>query len=213
MIEPEFITRCVNILDGNPEVALCYSRAKIIDELGVYVVDYDPGPDASSPKSYVRFHNLVLHPEYAIQQMGVIRSEILRKTRLHASFPSSDEVLLAELALLGQFHEISDRSYVYRRHSEQSTRQPKQRDRVLFFDTSMAGKIVLPEWLYFLACLSAIDRSAQSLSVRLQCYATMVRWLFVPAHFRAMGKDFWVAANQLIGHSKGRKIQTSTSNA
>lgn len=207
LIESEFVAECVNVLDHNPAVALCYSKAKIVDEQGVYVVDYDPGPDTSSTKPYERFRNLILHPEYAIQQMGLIRSEILKKTRLHGCFPSSDEVLLAELALRGGFYEIPDRLYIYRRHQEQSTTEIKQRARILFFDTSLAGKILLPKWFYFSACLDAINRSPISQRECMRCYSAMVRWLIVPAHFRAMGKDVLIATNQLVARAFRSKPQ------
>ncbi len=197
-------------LDQNPPVALCYSRAKIVDERGVYVVDYDPGPDTSSLNPHERFRNLLLYPEYAIQQMGLIRSEVLKKTSLHQSFPSSDEVLLAELALLGQFYAIPDRLYLYRRHSEHSTKESKQRARVLFFDTALAGKILLPKWLYFLACLNVVTRSSLSLSGQMHCFATMLRWFFVPAHFRALAKDLLIAANELMVCAFSKYGQAST---
>lgn len=209
LIEPEFVARCVRVLDQNPEVALCYCRAKIINEQGAYVVDYDPGPDTSSRMPHDRFRNLILHPEYAIQQMGLIRSDVLRKTSLHKSFPSSDEVLLAELALRGPFYEIPDRLYIFRRHEQQSTREPKQRERVLFFDAALAGRILLPKWDYILACLDVISHTPQPVSGRLRCYVTMMRWLLVPAHFRAMGKDLLIATSQIIARVFNRQIQAS----
>lgn len=210
MIEPEFLARCVDVLDQNPGVTLCYSKAKIVDEQGVYVVNYDPGPDTSSAQPYARFANLVLHPEYAIQQMGLIRSEILKKTKLYGSFPSSDEVFLAELALRGKFYEIPDRLYIYRRHQEQSTKEKKQRSRILFFDTALAGKILLPKWFYFAACLDVIQRSPISPTERMRCYLAMVRWLIVPANFKAMGKDVLIAANQLVARAFRRNSPSAT---
>ena len=201
LIAPYFLLRCVEVLDQNPAVVLCYSRAKIIDEHGTFEVDYDPGPDTTSPKNYERFRNLILHPEYAIQQMGLIRSEVLKKTGLYGSYPSADEVFLAELALLGQFHEIPERLYSYRRHREQSTKGSKQRARLLFFDSSLAGKIVLPKWLYFFGCLNVINRTPLSGYERTSCYLTMLRWLLVPAHFRAMSKDLLIAANQVTART------------
>jgi glycosyltransferase involved in cell wall biosynthesis len=202
LIAPDFLARCVEVLDRNPDVVLCYSRAKVIDEHGAYEVDYDPGPDTTSPKPHERFRNLILHPEYAIQQMGLIRTEILKKIGGHQSYPSSDEILLAELALCGQFYEIPERLYLYRRHSQQSTTTTHiQRARVLFFDTSFAGKIVLPKWLYFFGCLNAIRRAPISSAERANCYMHTIRWLFVPANFRAMGKDMLIAANQMIART------------
>jgi len=211
LIEPQFLSQCVEALDSNPDAVLCYSRVRIIDENGVFDVDYNPGPYTGFSDPQKRFHNLMLHPEYAVQQMGLIRSVALSRTGLYRSFPSSDEILLAELALFGAFYEIPDRLYLYRRHKGQST-QGKQRDRIYFFDTSLTGKILLPTWMYFGAGIRVIRNKSQNIRVILSCYFTMLYWLLVPAHFRAMGKDILLASNQLIRKiisSSGLKLQQS----
>ena len=199
LIEPTFLARCVEVMEQHPEVVLCYSRAKIIDEQSAYVVDYNPGPDTSSAKPNERFGNLILRPEYAIQQMALIRSATLKATGLYGSFPSSDEVLLAELALRGRFYEIPDRLYLYRLHEQQSNRKELtvQRARTVWFDSALAGKIVLPKWRYCLACLAVIQRSPLSFIERVRCYGHVGRWLSKPPNFRAMGKDALLAAAQL----------------
>jgi glycosyltransferase involved in cell wall biosynthesis len=199
-IAPNFVSQCVEILDHNPNVVLCYSKMKIVDEKNEFVVDYDPGPDTTSTQPHQRFRNLLLNPEYAVQQMGLIRSDVLRKTELMGSYPSSDEVFLAQLALFGEFYEIPERLYFYRRHSDQSTQGDLkvQRARVLFFDTSLKGKIILPKWLYFFACLRVIRQVPISAGEKLFCYSHMLRWLLVPPNFRAMGKDFYIAINQIV---------------
>jgi len=199
LIEPTFLARCVEVMEQHPEVVLCYSRAKIIDEQSVYVVDYNPGPDTSSANPNERFGNLILRPEYAIQQMALIRSATLKATELYGSFPSSDEVLLAELALRGRFYEILDRLYLYRLHEQQSNRKELtvQRARTVWFDSALAGKIVLPKWRYCFACLAVIQRSPLSFIERVRCYGHVGRWLSKPPNFRAMGKDALLAAAQL----------------
>ncbi len=198
LIAPNFLERCVSVLDSNPEYILCYTKAIIIDDEGRYEVDYDPGPPTESTRPERRFRQLMLHPEYAIQQMGLFRSDVLRRTLLHGSFPSCDEVLLAELSLMGPFYEIPERLYIYRRHRAQSTSQPKQRDRVLLFDASLAHRIVLPKWRYFAAAWRVIGRHRLNLSTRMSCYGTMLRWLIVGPHFRAMGKDVLLAVRQAM---------------
>ena len=185
LIEPEFLDRCVQVLDNHPDVVLCYSRVKIIDENSRFEVDHNPGPDTSSLDPPKRFRNLMLHPEYAVQQMGLIRSALLRKTHMHGSFPSSDEILLSELALLGNFHEIPDRLYLYRRHRGQSS-QGSQRSRTYFFDTSLDGRILLPTWMYLGAAFRAIGNKSLSMEMKLSCYLTLLSWLISPAHFRAV---------------------------
>ncbi|MBI5653198.1 MAG: glycosyltransferase [Chloroflexi bacterium] len=198
LLAPEFLARCVEILDQHPTVVLCYSRAEIIDEQGNYVVDYDPGPATNSRKPAERFRNLILHPEYAIQQMGVMRSAVLKQTVLHGSYPSSDEVLLAELALRGEFYEIPDRLYLYRRHGEQSTSVNQQRARIIFFDTAMTRKITLPKWMYLFAGLGVIQRVPLDWRARGSGYLTMARWVFILPHLRALIKDVLIALSQII---------------
>jgi glycosyltransferase involved in cell wall biosynthesis len=200
LLAPGFLSRCVSVLDQNPDVVLVYSKVKVIDESGEYVVDYDPGPDTNFQRPQERFRNLMLHPEYAVQQMGLARADVLRKTGLIRSFPSSDEILLAELSLSGQFYEIPDRLYYYRRHREQSTQgvYRTQRSRMVLFDSSYANKIVLPKWKYFFASLQVITGSPLNGPEKAFCYGYMMRWLLVPPNFRAMGKDLLLAAKQLI---------------
>ncbi|MFN8062871.1 MAG: glycosyltransferase [Vicinamibacterales bacterium] len=196
LVEPAFLERGVAVLDREPDAVLCYSRAVVIDERGRVVADYDPGPDASASRRDVRFRNLIRHPEYAIQLMGVMRTEALARTGLLGGFPSADEVLLAELALHGRFAEVPERLYRYRRHPEQSTREPEQRRRVLFFDTSLAGKVVLPKWRYLGGCLAALRRAPLGAADRWRCLAHVAGWAFVPAHARALTKDLLIAVQQ-----------------
>ncbi len=198
LIKPDFLARCIEVLDQHPQVAVCYTRAEIIDGDGNYDVDYDPGPDTSSRNRTERFRNLMLHPEYAIQQMGVIRSAVLRQTVSHGSYPSSDEVLLAQLALLGEYYEIPDRLYLYRRHREQSTKQSQQRARMVFFDTALTRKILLPKWMYLFAALGVIKSTPLKFGERMSCYWTMVRWIFILPHLRALLKDLAIAAMQTV---------------
>jgi hypothetical protein len=55
-------------------------------------------------------------------QFGVVRSTTLRRTRLMDTFVASDYVLLAELAMLGQFLEIPEPLFLRRLHPMISTR-------------------------------------------------------------------------------------------
>jgi hypothetical protein len=127
--------------------------------------------------------------------MGLIRSTIIRNTSLHGSYPSSDEVFLAEMALHGRFHEITERLLWVRVHQEQSTKGAlaSQRNRILFFDTSSQGKTVLIKWLYFGGCLKAIKNAPLNTYERALSYATMIHWLFIWKNFKSLCKDLLLA--------------------
>jgi hypothetical protein len=53
---------------------------------------------------------------------GVVRASALRRTRLLGAYPSADYVLLAELALVGEFVEVPERLFLRRLHPEMSRR-------------------------------------------------------------------------------------------
>lgn len=197
---PEFLAKCVEALDQNPDISLCFPKAKAIDEHGAFIDDYDPKPDTSSPKPEERFRNLILAPHMALQVFGLIRSSVLARTGLMGNYPSSDEVLLAELALLGRFYEVPERLFFTRLHAEQSIRGilAVRRARVAWFDTALTNKIVLTTWRYFFECVRIIRQSPLSRSQRAYCYIQLARWCSKPPHIRAAGKDLLLAAIQFL---------------
>ena len=200
LIEPEFLAKCVEVMDQHPDAVLAFPRVKIIDQNGDLVENYIPEPDTARVEVHKRFRNLLLYPHLSTQFYGLLRTDLLRKTSLHGNFPSSDEVLLIELGFQGEFYEIPENLFLLRKHPEQSTEgiYKVQRARSVWFDTSLKGKVLLPKWIYFFACLHAVQHAKISLAQRMFCYRQLVRWVFIPAHFRAMGKDGLLAAGQLI---------------
>jgi glycosyltransferase involved in cell wall biosynthesis len=216
LISPDFLLKCVEILDADLDAVLCFPRVNLVNELGDFIDIYNPEPDTNSPSPYERFRNLMFTANLWIYTFGLIRADIIKKTSLHGSYPSSDEVFILELALQGRFHEIPERLFNLRIHPEQSTRGEKQaeRSRITWFDTSLQGKTVLPKWLYFLSCLSAIKNASINSKERFLCYLQMGRWLLIPAHFRAMGKDLLLASWSILLGSfmklRGRVLAQNT---
>ena len=200
-LAPDFILRCVEILEKNSDVVVSYPKAKFIDEKGDFIEDYDPQPDASSTKPQVRFGRLLLdHDHRLAQASGLMRSQILRKTVLHGSYPCSDEVLLAHLGLLGRFYEIPERLFYLRMHPYMSSKGAlaSERVRVSFFDTSLKGKVVLLKWQYLKNCLLAINNSPLSFYQRVVSYIHVVHWALRMPNFRSLVKDMLLALHQRI---------------
>lgn len=196
---PEFISKCIKVLDENPLVVLCFPKVRIIDESGNFIGDHNYKADTSSTKPHIRFRNLIMTPDDAWEVFGLARTEILKKTALHASYPASDLVLLAELALYGQFFEIPEYLLYPRYHADQSINLiPVERDRVIFYDTSLQGRILLPKWQYLQGYLKAIEKATLDRYGKLYCLLQVLRWIFKPDHFRALGKDILLAGRQFF---------------
>jgi glycosyltransferase involved in cell wall biosynthesis len=201
VIAPTFVEQCVAVLDANPLVSICFSRVQIIDENSAVLRHYDPLPDTSSPDPHRRFVNLILSTDHMLSQIsGLIRADFLKKSIMHGSYPCSDEVLLAHLALLGPLRGLPEHLIAIRTHGSQSTKGvlASERARVLLFDTSLANRIVLIKWLYFRDCVRAAVSSPLTLRQRVLCYLGLVRWLAVPRNFRSLAKDFLLAINERL---------------
>ncbi|GIK40320.1 MAG: glycosyl transferase [Chloroflexota bacterium] len=201
LLAPDFLAKCVEVLDNHPEVAVCFPKAKVIDENGTFLEDYDPLPDTSSLEPHVRFGKLIVtNDNRVVQASGLMRAGLVKKTVMHGSYPCSDEVFLAHMALLGYFYEIPDRLFFVRIHPKQSTRGvlASERARVVFFDTSLKDKMVLVKWLYFKDSLRAINTSPINTYQRICCYFHMMRWLLIPKNLRSMVKDMLLAIHERI---------------
>jgi len=102
--EPNYIRLCVELMENNPKVILCCSRIIAVNENG----------DAREIKEnfhtigmvpYKRFHKMLWANSCAIIY-GLIRRNGLRKKNLFNNTIGSDNLLLAELSLKGEFYQF-----------------------------------------------------------------------------------------------------------
>ncbi len=200
IIAPDFLMKCVDVLDRNPDIVLCCPLSRVIDENGKILGDYVYKVKAASPEPHIRFKEFALNPDKCYQVSGLIRANIISKTALHGSYPSSDLVFLAELALYGRFYELPEYLFSPRNHPDQSTKGDLsiERNRVVFFDTSNEGRITLPKWLLLMGFLKAIKNGPINGYEKFFCNLQMMRWFFKPDHFRALAKDLLLAGQKYV---------------
>lgn len=120
---PGMLSRCVSEMKLNsPPVLLAYPRCEQIDEQGQLVGGNMPTIDCCDHRPHRRMSAVIQRISYVTQHYGLFLAEALRRTRLNGSYPSSDFVLTAEIAMLGQIREIPE--VLVRRHydSRQGTR-------------------------------------------------------------------------------------------
>ena len=154
--EPEFVGRCVEVLDADPGVVLCHAKAIRVDEAGdTLVVDLDP-LDVRSPDPAERFRQVLWSLKAIYPIYGVIRTDALRRTQLFRSHSGSDRILLAELSLLGQLYQIPE-LLLYEREtlSSRSNRKPS------FFDTSNKDRPPFKHWRLCSGHIGVVLRSRQ----------------------------------------------------
>jgi len=184
-LAPLFLERCVEILDGDPGIVLCFARNRAIDERGQ---DYDvgaltartfaPKPQLDSPEAHVRFYHTVVadHPQGAI--FGLIRRSVLAQTALIGSYRMSDLVLLGELALRGRFHQVPETLQGRRFHAQQGRNAYKSAHlREMWFDPNRSQTRNHPYLRLFREHMNAVRRAAPDARTRSICYGYMSLWV------------------------------------
>jgi len=198
-IAPNFLESCIHVLDQNPEVVVCYTSTKLIDESGHQFGTYKDDLDlrwTQAHKRYRKFFNTqgLCHPVF-----GVIRTETLKQTALIGNYPASDRVLIGELALHGQFIELPEYLFLRRIHPKISTVASKNVNEVAaWFDPKKTDKIVFSRWRRLREYIVAIIRAPISWSERILCLAQLFKYVLFPKRWAGLFGDILNAGKVAI---------------
>ena len=97
-----YVQRCVELLEAVPDAVLCSTRAAAIGSDGQWLKDLRMGPDLASDSPAERFRRFLVGSTAFHSFFGLMRTEAVRKTSLLRSCDGADELLLANLTLLGR---------------------------------------------------------------------------------------------------------------
>lgn len=208
VLAPDFIEKCLKVIEENPEVVICYTETVFIDQHGDHLnKTINRLGDQKEP--YQRFAELIKRYHYCESIYGLIRSEILHKTRLQLNYTNSDRTLLSELCLYGPFYQIAEPLFFKRLHKGNA--YIDLRTRMAWFDPGFVGKVSFPYWVQFFDYFVTIGRVPISLSNKLRCYMIMLGpWLVENARY--MIKDPIAAAYMLLHSSQWRKKRYESTN-
>ncbi|MEH2216754.1 MAG: glycosyltransferase family 2 protein [Nostoc sp.] len=193
---PDFIKKCVEVLDQDPSIILCHSQTYFIDEEGSFLQNYNIKLKADALKPHKRFNEL-LTKHLCYQCYGVIRSNALRMIPQMGGYGNADGILLLRLGILGRFYEIPEYLFFARSHPQQSmsmyfpnymlfannTKKPSLSmlpdfyAYTVWFDSAKKGQILLPHWRIIWEYLLSIWRSPLSWDDRLRCHLSIYRQL------------------------------------
>jgi len=176
---PTYLENCVAVLDRNPSVVVCYPRTRIIDEQGRDKGPYEDNLHLTSSRRHERFRDVVFRESGECNAVfGLIRIDVLKMTALIGNYPASDMILLSELALHGNFHELSDALFQRRDHPQTSIRANVTTDeRAAWFDPKKADKKQFTHWRWVLEYHRAIRRAKAGAGDGLRCYQYLGRWI------------------------------------
>ena len=101
--EPSYISSCLEIMEMNPNVILCCSSTLLNEDGNLRKSEED---FSTVGMSLNRRFRKILWNNTCSSIYGLIRSSVLKKTELFKDTVSPDNLLLAELSLLGEFYQL-----------------------------------------------------------------------------------------------------------
>ncbi|HDL48800.1 MAG TPA: glycosyltransferase family 2 protein [Actinobacteria bacterium] len=190
LIAPTMLEQCVGVLDSDFEdVILAYPKTRLDHSDGTAGELYEDRLDLGHTSPHERLYHLVSNVTLCNAVFGVIRSDALRKTRLIGAFASSDEVLLAELALLGRFREVPEYLFVRRLHQDRSVvAHSDPQDRTAWFDPNARHKRYLHRTTVLVEDIKSVLRSRLTLPERLRSVTGLLRG-YLPRWWRVMARE------------------------
>lgn len=175
---PTLLSKCAEVLTRNSSVVLCYSRTVLIDETDNTLPAYDGDfavLDERPSNRYVRVRRSLLLNN---AQMGLIRLEVLRRTRLEGTYPNSDSVLTAELALHGRFWLLSEPLFYRRMSRESASRFLSKVELRHFIDPLSTRTQSCDRWQLHWNHVAVVMRSPIGIREKLSCLRLAAREVY-----------------------------------
>jgi glycosyltransferase involved in cell wall biosynthesis len=200
VLHPEYLFKCVRVLDNDSSIVLCHSRVGCIDEKSFLVGNYDDRtlPRIDSFRAHERFGDLISLRNDCWAIHAVMRSSCLAKTPLHGSYIDADRNLLAEMGLIGRMYEIPEHLFFRRDHPDAYTRKYYSKSTVRDYRTQLVwwtghktkSLLVLPNWKNLHEFFISINRVPLKWSEKLLCSREVARWLLREKGLLRMRWDF-----------------------
>lgn len=173
---PLFLQKCVDVLDNNSTIVLCFTRTVFIDKCENDLGEYRYLFNFENCSRRDRFHHVSTAGRIVHEIFGVIRTEILRKTPLIGGYLGSDLVLLGKLALYGNFYQVPECLFLHREHPQRSMLAPQgAANFTQWFDSKKSGKYVMPHWRRFFENAKTLIFHPMGFSEKMQCLYDLCR--------------------------------------
>lgn len=114
---PDYLRRCVELLEHDPGLAIAHSRSLRIDADGRVIGDYDDELRLAAARPSERFRRM-LWVDHFTEVFGLMRSRLIARTRLYGGHGGADRHFMAEMVLQGDVGYVEARLFLRRQHPE-----------------------------------------------------------------------------------------------
>ena len=188
VLEPRFLECCVAGLDADPSIDICHSATVRICPRGERICPYPAEESLTSTDPVVRFRHMIFQ-DYFMAIWGVMRSSLIRKTRMQQGFSGADRCWMTELMLFGRTGYIDEPLCLIRDHPDCYSRSrlsdAARRD---WFDPCSKTSPALQGWVKYRDYMKCIRRAPLTTTQRLACAGEIISWASLRTAQRIAGK-------------------------
>ena len=177
LCDKEFIKKCVNVLETNENVVLCYPKTKLFVGDVNNCEEYSDNLYLQQEMSSERFIALLNNIKLNNLMNGVIRSNVLRKTCLHKNYLGSDINLMSELALYGKIVQISEFLFYRRMERDTATKLKSDIEVKRYFSPSNENKMIMQSWKKIFNLFLIANRVSFPISEKIEVYKFLLKKL------------------------------------
>ncbi|BDE06287.1 glycosyl transferase [Vulcanimicrobium alpinum] len=193
VLAPTNIERCVEVMEADDGISLCYPQMSRIDEHGRIIDTFTDSldlPETDPVARWRRFHELCDADSMCDPVFGLFRGSVLKSTPVLGRFASADVILLAEVALRGRVHEVREVLFFERWFpgtSVNANRTPD--DRAAWFDPNARGRWEnhCPHYRWLTEYIATIGRAPLTAQQKLACLAVLAPWIWKNKHGLVVG--------------------------
>jgi glycosyltransferase involved in cell wall biosynthesis len=173
---PNFLDKCLAVVQSDPQIVLCYPQFVRVDEEGRQLgIKTSRILGCGEPAE--RFQSMIYRRDSCEEIYGITRTAVIRRTALLGAYACSDDTFLAELILHGKFLQIPEPLFYYRIHATQSTKAyPSRSDRMVWFKSSARVRFALPFLHLLTGYVALVGRSPLSMRQKVRCYSVLGEW-------------------------------------
>jgi glycosyltransferase involved in cell wall biosynthesis len=174
---PTQIEKCLDVLRNDTSIVLAYPRTVLIDDHDEILEQYEKDLEVLDPSPSKRFIRVATGMALNNAMCGLIRLDVLRKTRGERGYPAGDMVLMAELVLHGGFKLIPEYLF-FRRVDQASTARYLSKEKLAHFLKPKGGGMALPHWRKYGDYFWSLIRTPISISEKAHAMTSVARWVY-----------------------------------
>jgi len=125
--ERSFISKCLEKIGSDPSIALVYPRTKVLDANSRFLGIANDHLNTDQDNPIERFRHLIWEIGMCNMFYGLYRTSMIRKAHVWGDTLFADNLVLAEIALLGKIVQIDDVLFIRRLTRNYNYKTPDER--------------------------------------------------------------------------------------